>query len=284
MKSPLAILLPLWLCIGCLAKSDDSTMHLNNDTTTDTRLQQELDAIDRSLRLQLQMDTTQAAAGVIDLQTGRIAMIHPDRIEYGASVPKVGILYAYFMLHPDVTQLDIQTRRELGEMAKASSNEMAAKYSQLLGLKAIQDILSRDGFYDPSYGGGIWVGKHYGITGERYGDPVGDNSHAITVRQMLRFWLLLEQDKLVSPAVSQTMKEIFATPSIPHDDIKFVKALKERRVTILRKWGEWENWQHDTAIIEGPSRKYILVGITNHPRGDDYLIGLAQQVDDLMRK
>lgn len=257
-------------------------MTLDYESPLDAPLQAKLEAIDLELRTRLGLTEKDAAAGVIDLQTHRLAMIHPDRIEYGASVPKVGILYAYFVLHPDVAKLDQQTRQELGEMAKASSNEMAAQFSQQLGLKTIQEILNRDGFYNASHGGGIWVGKHYGVSGERYGDPVGDNSHAITVRQMLRFWLLLDQDQLVSTQVSKTMKEIFATPSIPHDDIKFVKALKDRNLTILRKWGEWENWQHDTAIIQGPGRRYILVGITNHPRGDDYLIGLAQRVDDLL--
>ena len=44
-------------------------------------------------------------------------------------------------------------------------------------------------------GGGIWMGKHYGRGGERLGDPIGNNSHAATVRQLLRFYLLLEQGK-----------------------------------------------------------------------------------------
>jgi beta-lactamase class A len=258
-------------------------MKLDYTTASDVALQRQLEQIDSELRQSLGMTEKDAAAGVIDLKSNRLAMIHPERIEYGASVPKVGILYAYFVLHPDVTQLDTQTRHELGAMAKASSNEMAAKYSQQIGLKTIQQILNRDGFYDASHGGGIWVGKHFGVSGERYGDPVGDNSHGITVRQMLRFWLLLDQNQLVSPEASKTMKEIFATPGIPHDDIKFVKALKDRNVSILRKWGEWENWQHDTAIIEGEDRRCILVGITNHEKGDEYLIGLAQRVDDLMQ-
>lgn len=286
MRSVIAMLLVFeFIVCGCATKPKPGPwipMTLDFETTTEAGLQAELESIDGELRTTLHMAEKDAAAGVIDLKTRRIAMIYPDRIEYGASVPKVGILYAYFVLNPDVSKLNAQVRQELGEMAKASSNEMAAKYSQLLGLKTIQGILNRDGFYDEKHGGGIWVGKHYGITGERYGDPVGDNSHAITVRQMLRFWLMLDQDQLVSPAVSKTMKEIFATPSIPLDDIKFVKALKDRNVKILRKWGEWEKWQHDTVIIEGDDRKYILVGITNHANGDDYLIGLAQRIDDLM--
>jgi len=111
---------------------------------------------------------------------------------------------------------------------------------------------------------------------------VGDNSHAATVRQLLRFYLLLEQGKLVSPAASRTMLEIFASPDIPHDDNKFVKALAGRDVQILRKSGSWENWLHDTAIITGPGRHYILVALTQHPKGDEYLVDLAVAVDDLM--
>ena len=34
-------------------------------------------------------------------------MIHPDRIEYAASVAKVGILLAYFQLHPEAPKPEI---------------------------------------------------------------------------------------------------------------------------------------------------------------------------------
>jgi beta-lactamase class A len=76
------------------------------------------------------------------------------------------------------------------------------------------------------------------------------------------------------------MFEIFASPDIPHDDIKFVKALKARSVEIMRKWGTWEDWYHDSAVITGPDRKYILVALTHHPKGDEYLVELAKSVDD----
>jgi beta-lactamase class A len=94
--------------------------------------------------------------------------------------------------------------------------------------------------------------------------------------------LLLEQGKLVSPQASKLMKEIFESPEIPHDDLKFVKGLRGRELRILRKWGSWETWLHDTAMITGPGRHYILVALTNHPKGDDYLVDLARAVDDLM--
>jgi beta-lactamase class A len=198
-------------------------------------------------------------------------------------VAKIGILLAYFQLRPNAVQtLDRQTRHELGLMVKASSNEMAAKFSRELGLREIQGVLNGHGFYDAARGGGLWVGKHYGPGSERFGDPVADHSHAATVRQMLRFFLRLEQRRLVSPDASAAMREIFLSPDIPHDRIKFVQALAEREVEIVRKWGSWENWQHDSAVITGPGRHYILVGLTRHPRGDEYLIELARAVDDWM--
>jgi len=256
---------------------------LDYQTPVDAELQAKLEHLDTELREKFGLSPDEAAVGVLDLNTLRLAMIHPDREEYAASVPKIGILLAYFHIHPEAsTNLNPQTRHELGLMAKSSSNEMATRFSRELGLKQIQEVLNAYHFYNASHGGGIWVGKHYGRSEERYGDPVGDNSHAATVRQLLRFYLLLEQGKLVSPAASKTMREIFASPEIPHDDIKFVKGLAGKNVTIIRKWGSWENWLHDTAVVHSDGGHYILVALTRNPRGDEYLVELAQAVDNLL--
>ena len=258
---------------------------LSFTSPTDPALQARLEKIDSDLRSKYGMATNETAVGLLDLRTLRLAMIRPDSEDYAASVAKVGILLAFFHLHSEAaTNLDATDRHDLGLMVKASSNEMAAKYSSQIGLKKIQEIINDYHFYDTNHGGGIWVGKHYGKGGERYGDPIADNSHAATVRQLLRFFLLLEQGKLVSPAASKTMRELFASPDIPHDDIKFVKALAPRDVQILRKWGTWENWFHDAAIVSGPNRHYILVAMTHHPKGDDYLVALAEAADDLLSK
>lgn len=258
---------------------------LDYSTPVDSELQERLVEIDGRLREKFGVERGRTAAGVFDLRDGRLAMIDPDRIEYGASVPKIGILLAWFALNRDWKEkLDAQTRVELGQMAKASSNEMAAKFSRELGLQRIQEVLNTHRFYEVSRGGGIWVGKHYGADDERIGDPVGNNSHGATVRQVLRFFLMLEQGELVSAEASAAMREIFASPEIPHDPIKFVKGLADRDVQLLRKWGSWEDWLHDSAIVSGPGRRYILVALTRHPRGDDYLEELAAAVDDLWLK
>lgn len=281
-------LLPAALSMALMSCASTSTMPLRQftldyDTRVDARLQATLESIDDSLRAKYDMTSGQTAVGLLDLRRPRVAMIHPDRIEYAASVAKIGILLAYFQLHPGAaTQLDPEARHELGLMIKASSNEMAAKYSRALGLREIQQVLNAGGFYDQARGGGIWVGKHYGPDSERIGDPVADHSHAATVRQLLRFYLLLEQRKLVSGQASERMLEIFASPDVPHDDVKFVKALEGRNVQLLRKWGSWQDWLHDSAIITGEGRRYVLVALTHHPRGDEYLADLARAVDNRM--
>jgi beta-lactamase class A len=256
---------------------------LGFDTPVDTKLQASVEKIDSELRTKFGMTNGQTAVGLLDLKTLRLALIDPDRCEYAASVAKVGILLAYFQLHPEAaTNLNPTTRHELGLMAKISSNEMASKFSHELGLKKIQAVLNADHFYDTNHGG-IWVGKHYGAGTERYVDPVGGNSHAVTVRQLVRYFLMLEQGKLVSPEASKTMRQIFESPDIPHDDIKFVKGLAGRDVQMIRKWGSWQDWLHDCAVVTGPNRHYILVALTRHPKGDEYLVELAQRVDDLLK-
>jgi beta-lactamase class A len=248
----------------------------------DPELQQKLAKIDCRLRTRFGMTADQTGAGVFDLLRERYAALNPHRLVYGASVPKIGILLAYFDLHPEAAvNMDAATNHELGLMIKVSSNEIATRYSRLLGLQQIQQILCKRGFYDQARGGGIWIGKHYGDTGERFGDPIADHSHAVTVWQCLRFYLLLEREKLVSPAASRSMRRIFESPQIPHEQDKFVKGLKGRNLDIIRKSGSWENWLHDTAVIRGAGRHYALVGLTEHPKGDEYLEALSSVVDDL---
>lgn len=256
---------------------------LDHRTPVDASFQEALERTDRRLRDAHGMTAHHTAVGVLDLLSLRLALIRPDHMEYAASIPKMAILLAYFQLHPEAASgLPPTTARELGQMIKASSNEMATKFSRQLGLAQIQRALHLYNFYDPLQGGGLWMGKHYGDNSERFGDPLGDNSHAATVRQVLRFYLLLEQGKLVSPPASAQMRALFDSPDTPHDRIKFVKGLEGRPRQIRRKWGSWEDWLHDSAVVSGPGRHYIIVGLTHHPRGDEYLQDLAVAVDDLL--
>jgi hypothetical protein len=98
-------------------------------------LQAAFEAEEASVRKRFDINSNQAAAGLLDLRRCQWAAVRPDWMTYGASVPKIGILLAYFELRPEaVAGLEPQRRHELGLMIKISSNEMAAKYSQELGL------------------------------------------------------------------------------------------------------------------------------------------------------
>ena len=111
---------------------------------------------------------------------------------------------------------------------------------------------------------------------------MGGHSHAATVRQLLRFYLLMEQGQLVSPEASRTMREIFASPEIPHLQDKFVKGLAGRDVEVRRKAGWWQQWAHDTAVVTGPGRHYIIAALTHHAREDEYLQRIARAVDNML--
>ena len=175
--------------VAALVLAGCRSFTLNYDTRVDASLQKRVEEIDARLREKYGIAADQTDVGVLDLQHPRVAMIHPDHIEYAASVAKIGILLAYFQLHPEAaTNLDKETAHDLGLMIKPSSNEMAAKFSREMGLREIQNVLYSYGFYDAKRGGGLWVGKHYGPNSERIGDPVADHSHAATVRQLLRFY------------------------------------------------------------------------------------------------
>src|SRR6185503_2619254 len=117
---------------------------LDYTSPTDAALQSQVEGIDSDLRAKYEMTAEQTAVGVLDLVHLKLALIHPDRIEYAASVPKVGILLAYFQLHPEAAEgkLDPATRHELGLMAKASNNEMASKFSHEMSLASIQKVLN----------------------------------------------------------------------------------------------------------------------------------------------
>src|SRR5437870_5317767 len=88
---------------------------LDFESKTDAPLQAKLEAIDASLREKFSIAADQTSVGVLDLNNLRLAMIHPDVEDYAASVPKVGILLAYFELHPEAAEkLDPSTQHELG--------------------------------------------------------------------------------------------------------------------------------------------------------------------------
>src|SRR5207249_11825119 len=62
--------------------------------------------------------------------------------------------------------------------------------------------------------GGLWLGKAYGGPGDYWKrDPLHHLSHGATSLQVARFFLLLEQGRLVNPQYSAEIKEILSKPA-----------------------------------------------------------------------
>ena len=252
------------------------------DAPVDADLQQALESIDADICAELGIAAEDRAFGVLDMTDLRLAWLRPDEMFYAASVPKICIALAYFAENPAaVENLDPQVAHELGLMIKRSDNEMAAKYGQLVGIDKVLELIQskRYKFYDEEHGGGLWFGKHYSKAGERIGDPLHDHSHGATVRQVLRYYLMLEQGRLENAAVCARLKEIFASPELDFHDNRFVRALAGRDVQIIRKTGTWEDWRLDTARVQHGDRIYLLAGMTHHPRGNEYLEQMAGEID-----
>lgn len=258
---------------------------LGRDTQPDEALQSAVADIDREVAAALGLADDQRAFGLFDVNDQRLALVNADAMFYGASVPKVCILLAYFETHPEhANNLPDDVRDELGRMIKLSDNALAAKYGQLVGVEKIQELLqsSRYRFYDKETRDGFWYGKHYGVAEPRMGDPVNDHSHAATVRQCLRYLLMLEQGNLVNATAAQRMREIFASPQLEHLADKFVTGLQGRDLAIIRKSGTWEDWHLDMARVEHGDRVYYLAGATHHPKGAEYLAQMAARIDELL--
>src|SRR4051812_21525555 len=101
------------LMLGTLAAAAQEKVVLDYDTPVDAALQTKIEALDTRLRDKYSMTTEQTAVGLMDLKTGRLALLRPDREEYAASLAKIGILLAYFDAHPEAAEhIDPAIERE----------------------------------------------------------------------------------------------------------------------------------------------------------------------------
>ena len=224
-----------------------------------------------------------ALADITDLKRPRVAVVNGDHMVYAASLPKLAILLAAFKeVEAGTMALDAETRKALTDMIRTSSNEAASEMMRRVGPLKVADILQAPEFrlYDPSGKGGLWVGKEYGKAEAWKRDPIHDLSHGATALQAARFYYLLETNQLVSPELSREMKAILADPGIHH---KFVKGLASRQyIKIYRKSGTWKKWHADSAMVESSAHKYIVVGLTAHPEGGQWLERLVAPLHDLI--
>jgi beta-lactamase class A len=253
-------LLLLLACDGATPAAAPPTLWDHHDPGLQRALEDALNSVNRDYLIAAEKGTWGfALVDVTDLRRPAVAWINPDQTFYAASVPKLGILLAAFVLIDEgELTLDDPTRDSLRRMIRNSSNVDAAKMYERIGAPRIAEILERFGLYHPERGGGIWVGKSYDKTPRWKGDPL---------------------HRFVSPELSAEMKSILGEPQVNH---KFVKGLEGRGARIYRKSGTWRTHHADTGVIEYDDRRYIVAALANSPRGEIGLRQLIVIVDDLM--
>ncbi len=224
-----------------------------------------------------------ALVDVTDPSQPRVAAVNGDEMIYAASLPKIAILLGAFEeIERGGMPLDEQTRGELREMIRVSSNSAATHMLNRVGKPRLARILRspRYKLYDPAVNGGLWVGKDYAKKGVWKRDPLHNLSHGATALQTARFYYMLETGRLVSPQRSLQMKAMLANSGIHH---KFVKGLAGRKdVRIYRKSGSWRRWHADSALIEHGDRTYIAVALAESTSGGEWLSRLIGPLDDLI--
>jgi len=221
---------------------------------------------------------------ITDTDHPRVASVNGDTMMYAASLPKIAILLGAFeRIERGDMLLDDELRDQLTQMIRYSSNKAATEVLNRVGKEYLAELLQSPRFrlYDKDSNGGLWVGKEYGKGGAWKRDPLHNLSHGATAFQAARFYYLLETGQLVSPALTEEMKEILSKPGIAH---KFVKGLKAAspNAEIYRKSGSWRHWHADSALVEHDGHRYIAVALAEDPKGSEWLSELIVALDDLV--
>jgi hypothetical protein len=243
---------------------------------------------------------------LVDLSTD-LNLIFPSFAEYdsatetyGASLAKIGALYAAHQLrfdlnvqakinppsmtadrirklktifdvtqggHPLVTTLEFNTSF-LNALDEICENWAANTIIRALGFPYIASALWQSGLYDCRRGG-IWLGGLYdGCKTLWRLDPIGNQCHGVTALSVATFFTLLEQGRLINDQSSQKIKDILVMqPTRCGSRFKAGLESAGRFTTsdrIYSKIGIFGSFSHEGALIERISigKKYVAVVLT----------------------
>jgi beta-lactamase class A len=267
--------------------SSASSLENGREWVNDSGMQRSLNRIVASMNLSAQAQQHRLAISLVDVtdnRNPRYAAVNDHDMMYAASLPKIAILLAGFeSIRQGLMSYTPDVKAMFTRIARVSSNVDSSRAIQAIGFENIAKVLTsaRYKLYDMAHNGGLWIGKAYGGPNDYWKkDPLHNLSHGATALQVARFFLMLDQGRLVSPEYSAEIKEILSNPGIQH---KFVKGLESRPGHVIyRKSGTWKDAHCDAALIEYGDRKYIAVALMKDDRGGEVLPKLIQKLDDLI--
>jgi beta-lactamase class A len=279
-----AFLLLLLLPFRGMAVESPADAHLRPDAG----LQQALARTIQNLGLDKTVSQGRLAVSLVDVtdsQQPHYAALNDRVMMYAASLPKIAILVAGFeRIRAGLMEYTPAVREMFIRLTRYSSNADASRAIHTIGFDYIAAVLTSPQylFYDPQQNGGLWLGKAYGGPNDHYRrDPLHNISHGATSFEVARFFVLLEQGRLVNPHYSAEIKDILSKPAIHH---KFVKGLESKgeHIEIYRKSGTWTEWHSDAALVEHNGKKYVAVALMHDAQGGDILPKLIVKLDSLI--
>lgn len=222
--------------------------------------------------------------GIVDMHdpmNSRFAAINPDNMVYAASLPKIAVLLAAEeAIHQGNLKETAEVKADMRLMIAKSSNSAATRMVERVGLQQIGEVMQdpRYNLYDRDNGGGLWVGKAYGRSNGRIGDPIKNLSHAASVKQVCKYYYKLAFGQLVSLERSKDMLNVLVDPELHH---KFVSVLDRvaPNAKVYRKSGTWETWHTDSALVWDEDRRYIVVALAQDAGGETMLRELMLKID-----
>src|SRR5690606_7458931 len=160
--------------------------------------------------------------GVVDLQDplhARYAAVNSNHMMYAASLPKIAVLLASEdAIYQGKIEETPEVKEDMRLMIAKSSNTAASRMIERVGIDHISRVLQDPCYrlYDKQNGGGLWVGKPYGSSSIRIGDPLKNLSHAASVLQVSKYYYMLAFGQLVSYDRSRHMLDMLANPELHH--------------------------------------------------------------------
>ena len=257
----------------------------------DAQLQAGLQAVVEQLGLATAVKDGRLALAIMDVTQPKqpaYADLNGDRMYYAASLPKIAILLGAFAKARDLGSMPAPVYETAYRMIRYSNNQAATETLAWVGNAYLLQLLESPELrlYDRQRNGGLWVGRAYANTQPTFmRDPLHDTSHGANVLQIVRFWHLLAQGRLLSQEVSRQMKEMMGNPYFNN---KFVLGLRKHpALCIYRKTGTFQDNHGDGALIETVvdgqvTRRFILAGLAHDKAGGEWLQRLADPLYELL--
>ncbi|MBL8916764.1 MAG: hypothetical protein JNM17_39040 [Archangium sp.] len=180
------------------------------------------------------------------------AAVRPDWETFPASLGKIAILLGTVdkARASDPSQL-IKLKPSMDRMIKASSNEDASALFTWTGHESIVASVARHKLYDEKTGGLWWT-----PSAPFPKSPKEKLRISATARQVARYFLMMEQGKLVSPDDSRFIKAVFHNAGLA----LFSKGIQKRfgDTDYYGKPGILEKEIAEGMLIEAPGARYIV--------------------------